>query len=160
MRILICEDSEHNLQSAREFAEKVKGEHEVDIEATHPLRGLHGIKEGKYDLVLTDLFMKRTPDREIEPIGLFVALGALQHGLPVAIVTDGVSHSDEPAISFLENYCLEYNNERLRVYFVDADMHRPPESKYYSPHKGSAPGRKPIKDWEFCFHALMKAQPA
>jgi CheY-like chemotaxis protein len=159
MRILICEDSEHNLQSAREFAEKVKGEHEVTIQATHPFVGIRGIREGRYDLVLTDLFMKTHPASEIVPAGIFVALAALQYGLSVAIVTDGVSHSDEPMIKLLENF-LQYPNERLKVYFVDADMDRPPESNYYSPHKGRTPERKPIKDWEFCFKQLTQTPSA
>jgi CheY-like chemotaxis protein len=148
MRILICEDSEQNLQSAREFAEKVKGEHEVTIVSVRPARGLNGVRSGEFDVVLTDLYMELSPESPdgIQPFGLFAALGALQYNVPVAIVTDGKDHGDDPMIKRLDGF-RSCNNARLQVHFVHPE-------KNYPAMKGVTPDGKAIKDWEFCFRAL------
>ena len=157
MRILICEDSEHNLVSAREFAEKVKGEHEVEIFGDRPGGAKRGIEGSKYDVVLTDLYMPSLPGREAEPIGLFIAMKALQYNVPVAIVTDGKTHGKDRNIQCLDLFFLEGGNDRIRTFLVTPEPESTdPASAYYSPMKGITSEGKAIKDWEFCFRRMME----
>jgi hypothetical protein len=156
MKILILEDSEHNLVSAREFAEKVKGEHEVVIVDKRPVGMIWRLGESKYDVVLTDLFMESLPGKGLEPIGLFAAMKALQHNVPVAIITDGETHGDNRILNLLDGLFLEGGSEKIRVYFVNTTSDSEPTSAYYSPTKGVTPDGKAIKDWEFCFRKLTQ----
>lgn len=152
MRILICEDSEHNLQSAREFAEKVKGEHEVVIHdsAAKAAYALMSFEEDKIDYVLTDLYLP-TRKGTVLPGGLAVALAALQRGLPTCIITDGHAHCDDEMVASLWTI-TERNNERLHLYLLQDEGSK--GFKGWS--EGGWKNGKLVKDWEFCFRAITE----
>jgi len=169
MRILICEDSEHNLVSAHEFAEKVKGEHEVIIHETanratsvveHSEKQVGSRSEGgvtvsvtygdKIDLVLTDLYMP-TRKGTVLPGGLIVALAALQRGIPVCIITDGHAHCDDEMVTSLSH--IQQNNERLHLYFLQDESSK----GFKCWGEGGWRTDKLVKDWEFCFQQLTQA---
>ena len=164
MRILICEDSEQNLQSAREFAEKVKGEHEVVMleragwavaevgrsgqvisSVSHPDGRVTDVRYGdKVDCVLTDLYLPTSKGTSL-PGGLCVALAALQLGVPVAIITDGNAHGDDELVAMLSG--VQNQNERLQRFIVG--------QRNRTGVKGETPDGRLIKDWEFCFNKLI-----
>jgi CheY-like chemotaxis protein len=166
MRILICEDSEHNLQSAREFAEKVKGEHEVVI-INNASRAGQGVSGGGYspgefyeegvltplparptwDCVLTDLYLPDHVSGTSLPGGFYVALAALQNNVPACIITDGDAHGDDRLVCAAE-ISLQRWNKRLHFRFVNA--------KSKEGVKGLTPDGKVIKDWEYCFQQLIQ----
>jgi CheY-like chemotaxis protein len=145
MRILICEDSQQNLQSAREFAETVKGEHEVEIADD---LGAGIASAGYVDCVLTDCYLPDYMTGEIIPGGLLVALAALGKNVPVCIITDGANHGPDRLICMTQ---LLGRDKRLQVRVVNADGDGSRDGI-----KGMTPDGKIIKDWEYCFRELME----
>lgn len=151
MRILICEDSEHNLQSAREFAEKVKSEHEVEICETAGMAS-YKVSRSAFDYVLTDLYLP-TSKGILIPGGVVIALAALQRGIPVCIITDGHAHCDDKMVTLLAD-TIQQNNERLHLCLLKGEG-----SKGFKGWvNNDFVNGKLIKDWEFCFQRLTETK--
>jgi len=107
MKVLIIEDAIWNIGS---YALVGLDEHQVTIlsslqEVDKLLKKKDGLKE--FDVVLTDLFLpwehlliyseERGEDQGMNeiPIGLVVAMKALNEGIPVAILTDSDHHTNK-----------------------------------------------------------------
>jgi CheY-like chemotaxis protein len=92
MKILLVEDGEANIQSAKnQFPD-----HELTVVKTaNEAEQIIGIewRLAKYDLVLTDMYIPKSTERtELVPAGLTILAKCLGLGIPCAMVTDSNGH--------------------------------------------------------------------
>ena len=114
MKITIIEDKQENIESAkRQIATFIPGEHEIKV-ITSARELIHygwnpwnDISEKETDLILSDLWLQAgeyegygpgpkegMKDSDLVPVGLIVAMHAIQKGIPCILCSDSNGHRD------------------------------------------------------------------
>ena len=118
MKILIIEDTEIHMQSAREQF----GSHELEVVSSYE-QGEFALQKVGFDVVLTDLMMPKGGDAIMGPKGMRYIFDLLPYGFPllllatkkstpyIGLVTD-VNHHDHPMSACIDPLSSAYWNEQ------------------------------------------------